>query len=302
MNEIVIISGKGGTGKTSITAAFAYLAKNSVVLADCDVDASDLHLLLKPEVKRSENFYSSQVAIIDGGLCTACGACYDVCHFDAIIPGTPYRVDEINCEGCAYCEKVCPEKAITMKARQDGQWFISVTRLGSHLAHARLAIGAENSGKLVSVVKNAANQLSQMLKLDTILIDGPPGISCPVISTLSGATFAVIVTEPTVSGLHDLKRVYEIARRFRVATGVIINKSDINKENYNKIREFLDSQGIKHLADLPYDTTFTKAMTEGKTIIEYAPDNIISRTLADTWPLVLKLTQNSKNNNHENSN
>ncbi len=294
MKEIVIISGKGGTGKTSITAAFAYLAKGSVVLADCDVDASDLHLLLKPEIKRSENFYSSQVAVIDGVACTSCGACYDVCHFDAIIPGTPYKIDLISCEGCGYCEKVCPEKAITMKANLDGQWFISTTRLGSHLAHARLGIGAENSGKLVSVVKNVAKQLAQMLKLDTILIDGPPGISCPVISTLSGATFAVIVTEPTVSGLHDLKRVYEIARRFRVGTGVIINKADINKNNYNKIREFIDIQGIKHLADLPYDTTFTKAMTEGKTIIEYTPDNIISRTLANIWPQILRLTENTK--------
>ncbi len=294
MKEIVVISGKGGTGKTSITAAFAYLAKRSVVLADCDVDASDLHLILKPEIKRKENFYSSQIATIDGSLCTSCAICYDVCHFNAIIPGTPYKIDTISCEGCGYCEKVCPEKAISMKANLDGQWFISITRLGSHLAHARLGIGAENSGKLVSVVKNVAKQLAQMLKLDTILIDGPPGISCPVISTLSGANFAVIVTEPTVSGLHDLKRVYEIARRFRVNTGVIINKADINKDNYNKIKEFTTAQGITHLADLPYDTTFTKAMTEGKTIIEYAPENSISKTLANIWPQIIKLTENPK--------
>ena len=294
MKEIVIISGKGGTGKTSITGAFAYLAKKSVVLADCDVDASDLHLLLRPEIKRKENFYSSQIAVIDGSMCTSCGACFDVCHFDAIIPGIPYTVNTINCEGCGYCEKVCPEQAITMKSNLDGQWYISVTRLGSHLSHAHLGIGTENSGKLVSVVKNVAKQLAQMLKLDTILVDGPPGVSCPVISTLSGATFALIVTEPTVSGVHDLKRVYEIAKRFRVGTGVIINKADINKENYQKIREFIDREGITHLADLPYDTTFTKAMTQGQTIIEYAPDNPISHKLQKTWPVILDMVQNPK--------
>ncbi len=283
MREIVVISGKGGTGKTSITAAFAYLAARSIIVADCDVDAADLHLLLKPRIIRREDFYSSQVAVINPGQCTACGVCYDVCHFDAIITGDVYSVDEINCEGCGYCEKVCPEQAIVMKAKLDGEWYISQTRLGSYMAHARLGIGTENSGKLVSLVKNIAKQLAEKAGLDTVLVDGPPGISCPVISTLSGASYAVMVTEPTVSGVHDLERVYEIAKRFRVETGVIVNKADLNKENYSKIMRFIEKNGLEHLADIPYDESFVKAMTLGMTITEYAPESPVSQTLKNTW-------------------
>ncbi len=286
IKEIVVISGKGGTGKTSITGAFAYLAGRNVILADCDVDAADLHLLLKPKIIRKEDFYGSQVAVIDPKACTACDACYQVCHFDAIIPGEVYKVDEMECEGCGYCEKVCPEQAITMKARKDGRWYISQTRLGSYMAHAQLGIGMENSGKLVSLVKNVAKQLAEKAKLDTILVDGPPGISCPVISTLSGATYAVMVAEPTVSGIHDLDRVYEIAQRFRVKVGVIINKADLNKDNYLKIKQFIEKNNLTHLADIPYDESFVKAMTLGMTIIEYGQTSI-AETLKETWQKIL---------------
>ena len=286
INEIVVISGKGGTGKTSITSAFAYLAGRDVILADCDVDAADLYLILKPKIIRKEDFYSSQVAVIDPQSCTACGACYDVCHFDAIIPGDVYQVNEMECEGCGYCEKVCPVQAITMKARKDGRWYISQTRLGSYMAFAQLAIGMENSGKLVSLVKNVAKQLAEKAKLDKILIDGPPGISCPVVSTLSGATYAVMVAEPTVSGIHDLERVYEIAQRFRVKVGVIINKADLNQENYQKIRQFIQKNNLSHLADIPYDESFIKAMTLGMTIIEYGQTQIAD-ILKQAWQTIL---------------
>ncbi len=283
MKEIVVISGKGGTGKTSITAAFAFIAGPQVILADCDVDASNLPILLGSEVLRKEDFYGSMTAIIDPDKCTDCGQCLEVCHFDAIIPGSPYKIDPIECEGCGYCEKICPVEAIRMKARLDGQWFISRTRLGGYMAHAELGIGTENSGKLVSVVKNVAHQLADLAKSDTILVDGPPGISCPVISSLSGATYAVIVTEPTVSGLHDLKRVYQIAQRFNVRCGVIVNKADLNKENLNKILDFIKNQNLDFLAQLPYDEAFAQAMVQGKTIVEYAKHSKITRTLKHTW-------------------
>ncbi len=290
MKEIVVISGKGGTGKTSLTASFAYIAGWNVILADCDVDAADMHLLTAPEILREEDFYSSQEAVIDPELCTGCNVCYDVCHFDAILPGDTYKVIPLNCEGCAYCEKVCPEQAIKMKARLDGKWYISKTRFGSYMSHAKLGIGTENSGKLVSVVKSVAKQLAEKAGLEHILIDGPPGIGCPVISTLSGATFAVMITEPTVSGVHDLKRVYEIAKRFRVKTGVIVNKADLNRENYMKIMDFIKEENLLHICDIPYDETFVKALTQGKTIMEEGSDKL-KKTLIEAWKQIISTVE-----------
>ncbi|MBU4487400.1 MAG: ATP-binding protein, partial [Candidatus Delongbacteria bacterium] len=208
MKEIVIISGKGGTGKTSITASFAYLSGKNTVLADCDVDASDFHLLLKPETIVEEDFFSSYIAVIDYDKCRTCGKCFEVCRFKAVsFEHDRFVIDSINCEGCGYCSNVCLPEAINLEIQNDGKLFVSKTRLGKTLFHAELDPGAENSGKLVAKVKNNAKKYARENNIDIVLVDGSPGIGCPVISSLSGANFVVLVTEPTISGMHDLGRV-----------------------------------------------------------------------------------------------
>jgi len=270
MKEIVVISGKGGTGKTSITASFAVLAGQEAVVADCDVDAADMHLLMQPVIKRSENFYSGVLAVIDEDKCTNCGMCAEVCRFDAIpVKNNQYIVKKLNCEGCGYCEKVCPVSAIAMHEQNVGDWFVSKSKVENTLVHAKLGIGAENSGKLVAKVKNEAKRIAEKEDKDYIIVDGSPGIGCPVVSSLSGAHYAVLVTEPSMSGLHDLKRVYELVKKFNIKAGCIINKSDINMQMTNKVIQFLNDESITHIASLPYDENFTKAMTIGETIIEY---------------------------------
>ena len=270
MKEIVVISGKGGTGKTSLTASFAELAGENVVVADCDVDAADMHLLLKPDFAKSEDFYSGYTAKINQDECIQCGKCADVCRFDAIpVVREKYIVDPIACEGCGYCARVCPTDAIEMNDAYSGKFYISETKTGSPMVHARLGIGADNSGKLVTKVKSEAKEIAVKEDKDFIIVDGSPGIGCPVVSSLSGADFVVLVTEPSVSGFHDLKRVYELLKTFRLKSGCIINKSDLNLDITNKIKIFLEEENIIHLADLPYDESFTKAMTIGKTIVEF---------------------------------
>ncbi len=289
MKEIVIISGKGGTGKTSITASYAYLGGKNIVVADCDVDAADMHLLMKPDFKISEDFYSGELAKIDQDKCISCGKCADVCRFDAIpIINNQYIVDPLNCEGCGYCARVCPTDAITNESLNVGKSYISTTKVGSTMAHAKLGIGADNSGKLVAKVKNEAKKIAEENKKDFIVVDGSPGIGCPVVSSLSGANFVVLVTEPSVSGLHDLKRVYELVKKFKIKAGCIINKFDINKKVTKEIKEFLDKENIVHLINLPYDENFTKAMTIGQTIVEY-DQNELSKLVASSWEKVKEL-------------
>ncbi len=270
MKEIVVISGKGGTGKTSLTASFAELAGENVAVADCDVDAADMHLLLKPDFAKSEDFYSGYTAKIIQDECIQCGKCAEVCRFNAIlVVREKYVVDPIACEGCGYCARVCPTDAIEMNDAYSGKLYVSETKAGSPMVHARLGIGADNSGKLVTKVKTEAKEIAVKKNKDFIIVDGSPGIGCPVVSSLSGADFVVLVTEPSVSGFHDLKRVYELLKTFRLKAGCIINKSDLNFEITNEIKTFLEEENIIHLADLPYDESFTKAMTNGKTIVEF---------------------------------
>ncbi len=292
MKEIVIISGKGGTGKTSITASFAVLGGNNVVVADCDVDAADMHLLMQSDFDFSEDFYSGELATIDTNNCIRCDACVRVCRFGAIsIRNMQYVIDPLSCEGCGYCARVCPTEAITNKNRLAGKWYISNIKTGSIMVHARLGIGADNSGKLVAKVKNEAREIAFEERKDIILIDGSPGVGCPVVSSLSGANFVVLVTEPSVSGLHDLKRVYELVKKFNIQAGCIINKSDVNAEKRDEIVGFLAEENIVHLADLPYDENFTRDMTQGQTIVEY-DQNSIKTLLTASWERIKQLVIN----------
>ena len=287
MKEIVVISGKGGTGKTSITASFAILAAEEIVVADCDVDAADLHLLLMPDFATSTDFYSGELADIDPDTCTACGACLKVCRFDAISAmDNRYVIDPIKCEGCGYCARVCPVKAISNRENKVGTWYLSTCKNRGSMVHATLAIGAENSGKLVARVKNEAKSLAKNLGKEFVLVDGSPGIGCPVVSSLSGASFVVIVTEATVSGLHDMKRVYELVKRFHLKAGCIINKYDLNTDLSEDMEAFLKQEKIIHIANLPYDEGFTDAMVYGKTVMETETHTILKSILTMSWKTI----------------
>ena len=282
MKEIVVISGKGGTGKTSITASFAVLGGENLLVADCDVDAADMHLLLEPDFAVDEDFYSGEIAEIDQSMCTQCGQCADICRFDAIpVIDGKYTVDPLSCEGCGYCARICPVKAITNSIQRVGNLYTSSIRTGTKMVHAKLGIGNENSGKLVAKVKNEAKALAEKEQKNYILVDGSPGVGCPVVSSLSGAAFVVLVTEPTVSGVHDLIRVYELVKKFKINAGCIINKADINPERNREIKDFMRKESITLLAEIPYNENFTKAMTMGKTIVEF--DNIMKTIIVDSW-------------------
>lgn len=294
MIEIVVISGKGGTGKTSITASFGVIGGADIVLADCDVDAADMHLLMQPDFKVSEDFYSGEVAYINQENCTQCGLCKDVCRFDAIsVQNGEHIVNPLNCEGCGYCARICPTETIINKDLLSGKLFISTIKTGAQMVHARLGIGSDNSGKLVAKVKDEAKAIALKEHKDYILVDGSPGVGCPVVSSLSGANFVVLVTEPTVSGLHDLKRVYELVKKFNIKAGCIINKADINMEKQTEIKQFLNVEGIEHIIDLPYDESFTKAMTLGQTIVEYNSNNLTT-PLNEAWKKIKQLTNKDK--------
>ncbi len=277
MKEVVVLSGKGGTGKTSIVGSLAALAKNKV-LADCDVDAADLHLLLEPVIKQKHEFWSGQVAVIDEEKCTQCGLCQELCRFKAI---EDFKVDPVSCEGCGFCFHICPAEAVTMKENLSGHWFISDTKYGS-LVHARLGIAQENSGKLVALVRQQAKLMAEKEGADCIISDGPPGIGCPVISSLSGASLALLVTEPTLSGIHDLERVLGVCRHFDIPALVCINKYDINQENTRQIESYCSSQGVEVASKIPFDNTVTEAMVQGLPVVEYS-DNSVSREINLLW-------------------
>lgn len=280
MREIVVLSGKGGTGKTSIVGSLAALAKGKV-MADCDVDAADLHLLLQPTVKQNNEFWSGQLAQIDEVKCTECGLCQELCRFKAI---RDYKVDSIACEGCGFCSHICPTDAITMKENMSGHWFVSDTRYGP-LVHARLGIAQENSGKLVAQVRQQAKRIAEERGFDCIISDGPPGIGCPVISSLSGASLALMVTEPTLSGIHDLERVLGVSHHFGVPATVCINKHDLNEENSRRIEDYCKDEGIVVAAKIPFDNAVTEAIVRGIPVVEYA-DGAVSREIEGLWEVI----------------
>ncbi len=275
MKELVVISGKGGTGKTSIVAAFAALAKNAV-FADCDVDAADLHLVLEPKVKQTSDFSGGKQAFIVTEKCSGCGKCKDLCKFDAItfdgpandIVGKTYTVDPVSCEGCKVCVEFCPVDAIEFNDSINGQWFTSDTRFGT-MVHARLGIAEENSGKLVTLIRREAKRIAEEQKKDLIIIDGSPGIGCPVIASIAGADLVLIVTEPTLSGKHDLERVAELAAGFKIPTLVAINKFDINPDISNQIEKNALERNMKVVGRIRYDKAFTKAQIMKCSVVEY---------------------------------
>jgi len=293
MNELVVISGKGGTGKTSLVAALAVLADDTV-LADCDVDAADLHLVMAPEVKRRETFVSGHEAVIRQADCTGCGTCLARCRFEAVLrteteDGPRFRIDPTACEGCGVCVRFCPEEAIDFPECECGEWFISESRHGP-MVHARLAIGAENSGKLVTLVRQHARKVAEARGFDRILVDGPPGIGCPVIAAITGASFVVVVTEPTLSGQHDFERVVGVARHFGIPTVVCVNKWDLNPELADAIEDQARSLGLDVLGRVRYDEAVTEAQVRGRAVVEVdhspAADDI--RIL---WEQVCRVTE-----------
>jgi MinD superfamily P-loop ATPase len=283
MKEIVILSGKGGTGKTSLTAAFSYLADNAL-FCDADVDASDLHLLMKPTVLEKHDFMGGAKAVINLSNCTKCNLCRKLCRFNAI--NEEYIVDAIDCEGCGVCVDLCPERVISFPQQKCGEWFTSSTRFGP-MIHARLGIGEENSGKLVHLIRKHARKLAYEKGYDLILTDGPPGIGCPVIASLSEASGIVLIVEPSLSGIHDMKRVAELGHRFKIPILVCINKYDINADITKKIISICKNGNMTILGKIPYDPAFTYAMVQGMNILEYQLDSATVNTLRAIWNRII---------------
>jgi len=279
MKSITIISGKGGTGKTIFTASLAALAE-SKIMADCDVDAADLHLILKPDIEREEVFEGGQAAEIDQDKCVECGKCLELCRYEAI--SDDFVVDPISCEGCALCYNICPAQAIEMKSSRLGRWYISNTRHGA-MVHARLGIAEENSGKLVALVRQQARLIAERDGLEYIIVDGPPGIGCPVISSITGTDLVVVVTEPTISGLHDLQRVVSLATHFGIRSLVCVNKYDLNTRFTDQIEDYCNSIGSTFLGRIPFDTIVTKAMVDGKAVVEYSENSEVSEEIKRIW-------------------
>jgi len=279
MKELVVISGKGGTGKTSIIAAFSSLTENKV-LCDADVDAADLHLIMDPAVVRRTDFQSGNSAVINNDLCTECGLCREMCRFNAI--SADYDVNPIDCEGCGVCVHFCPEGAIDFPVSTCGEWFVSNTRFGP-MVHARLGIAEENSGKLVTLVRQEARKLAEAKNLDLILTDGPPGVGCPVIASIGGAGAVLIVTEPTVSGKHDMERVAQLAAHFKVPAMICVNKFDLNLELTRDIEKYAEDKNIACLGRIPFDPIFIKAMIQAQTIFEYDGQSAVGEAIRGTW-------------------
>ncbi len=286
MKELVILSGKGGTGKTSLTAAFASLSENQI-LCDADVDAADLHLLMAPEIKQTTDFVSGNEAIINPDKCTQCGQCMALCRFDAVKETDDgFTIAPIDCEGCGVCVDMCPEQAIDFPEKTCGQWFISETRFGP-MVHARLGIAEENSGRLVALVREQAKKQARDRKIDLILTDGPPGIGCPVIASIGQASAILIVTEPTVSGVHDMERVAQLAKHFKIPAMVCINKFDLNPEQGLAIEAIAEEKGFGLAGRIPFDPEFTRAMIQGKTVLETAQDSDAGRAIKEIWQKVM---------------
>jgi MinD superfamily P-loop ATPase len=279
VKELIVISGKGGTGKTSVLGAFASLAENKV-LCDADVDAADLYLILEPNTKERQDFQEGHRAVIDKDKCTECGMCRELCRFHAISP--EYEVDPIDCEGCGVCVYFCPAEAIEFPLKTCGELFISDTRCGP-MVHARLGIAEDNSGKLVTLTRQRARELAKKKGLNLILTDGPPGLACPVIASITGADGVLIVTEPTLSGHHDMDRVVELANHFEIPASVCINKYDLNRDMTETIEGYARDKGLPVVGRIPFDPSFTEAMVQKQTIMEYDTNCNAAQEVMGIW-------------------
>jgi len=286
MTQIAIISGKGGTGKSSLSAAFATL-NSDVVLVDCDVDAANLYLLFNPTHEEEIVYIAGHKAVINYDLCTSCGICESYCRFEAIsVTGGKVIISGISCDGCFLCSRICPESAIKMVQNDKSRMYSGSFRNGK-MVYGRLAPGEENSGKLVNMVREKAKQTAEENNLGTIILDGPPGIGCPVISTITGVDKVVIVTEPTISGLHDMQRTVGMVQKFNLPAFVIINKYDLNSSMSRQIEEWCGQNGIVFAGQLPFDRQITEAMVQAKSIIEYDPDLDISKKIKTIWNIIV---------------
>ncbi len=274
MNELVVISGKGGTGKTTITACFAALAGGNAVLVDADVDAPNLSLVTQPQQLENHEFRASKKAKIDLEACSSCGLCLELCRFGAI--SDDYYIDPVCCEGCGVCSRACPENAIAMHEVVSGHWFISQTSYGK-LVHARLGVAEENSGILVTAIRKKAKIIAEEEQKHYLITDGPPGIGCPVIASLGGAKEALIVTEPTLSGIHDLERVLSVCRHFKIPASVCINRYDLYEENARAIEDYCRQESIELAAKIPFDRAFVEATAQGVPVVEYTDGPIYNR-------------------------
>ena len=300
MKQLVILSGKGGTGKTSVTAAFAHLSANDErsiksVFVDADVDAANLSLVLNPEDPQTHEFWGGSLAEIDQSMCIGCGACVPVCRYDAILPdfdhGQVYWIDPVACDGCAACVYACPQEAISMVKQQEGHWCQSKTPYGI-LYHEELFPGRENSGKLVTLIKQMARLDAEETGSKMVIIDGPPGIGCPVISACAGADLGLIVTEPSMAGLHDLKRVLGTLQHFHVPTVICINKWDIYPDGVRQIQEYAAQQDIELLGLIPFDDHILDAMLRGLPITVLYPDSPAAQAIKSIWDKVVLRLQN----------
>lgn len=296
MREIVVLSGKGGTGKTSISSSFSYLEKDNAVTCDCDVDAANMHILLKADFKKQYDFYSAKVANINEEKCRKCGLCLRMCNFGAIsIENGVFKVDPLKCEGCGLCSHICRFNAIDIETQKTGDVYQSGIKNNGKMVHAILGFAAENSGRLVAKVKQDAKILALKEDKSYVITDGSPGIGCPVIASIGGASLIVLVSEATKSGLHDLKRVYEVVKKFKLSAVCIINKFDLNLDVTKETELFLKENSIELIAKLPYDETFTKALVEAKPIVEYDPKSVLSEIVEKSWEKIkLKIKELEK--------
>ncbi len=286
MKQLVVISGKGGTGKTVLSACFAVLAKNAV-LADVDVDASNLHLLLHPEIRERHVFRSGRKARIDARKCTGCGLCLPLCQFDALMEDGMGKVavEFFSCEGCGVCVHICPEQAVELETQVAGEWYVSGTKYGP-LVHARLGIAEENSGKLVTEVRKKAREIAESEKHALVIMDGAPGIGCPVIASLTGTDLALIVTEPTPSGQRDMERIIDLARYFKIRAACCINKFDLNPDNSGKIERWCREQSIPVVGKIPFDVAVPESVVRGTPLVEYT-SNSAADDVRRMWSLLL---------------
>ncbi|MBC7130328.1 P-loop NTPase [Candidatus Bathyarchaeota archaeon] len=279
MKQLTILSGKGGTGKTTVTAAFSMLAER-IVVADCDVDAPDLHMLLHPKIIETQKFKGLKLAVIDSAKCIKCGLCIEKCRFEAISDN--FEVDPFSCEGCGVCVLVCPAKAVTLTEQISGYAYLSKVNNG-FMAHAMLIPGAENSGKLVTLVRQNAKITAEKENINLIIIDGPPGVGCPVIASITGVDAGLIVAEPTMSGIHDLKRVLQLLDHFKVQPLVCVNMYDVNESNTEKILRFCRNNDIEVVGKIAFDPKVTEAMVNGKPVVEYSPECNAAYDIRRIW-------------------